>query len=106
MAPADLAFAKMRVATREHSKGEIDLTNCAQKEALVECRARHTSKAAPVVRGARAGYACLRGLELAREMPQALERNNALKIASRLHCCADAQSIVFAKRGRPRTAAR
>lgn len=41
-------------------------------------------------------------LELAREMPPAVERNNALKIASRLRCSTDAHGIVFAKRGRPR----
>lgn len=41
-------------------------------------------------------------LELARRMPPGPERNQALKAASRLRCCADAQGIVFARRGRPR----
>jgi hypothetical protein len=41
-------------------------------------------------------------LELARRLPPGPKRNEALKAAGRLRCCADAQGIVFAKRGRPR----
>jgi hypothetical protein len=41
-------------------------------------------------------------LELARRMPPGEARNEALKAASQLRCCADAHGIVFAKRGRPR----
>ena len=41
-------------------------------------------------------------LEIARKMPPGPERNEALKAASLLRCCADAHGIVFAKRGRPR----
>jgi hypothetical protein len=41
-------------------------------------------------------------LELARRMPPGPARNEALKAASQLRCCADAHGIVFAKRGRPR----
>jgi len=41
-------------------------------------------------------------LELARRMPPGPARNDALKAASQLRCCADAHGIVFAKRGRPR----
>jgi len=35
-------------------------------------------------------------------MPPGRARNDALKAASQLRCCADAHGIVFAKRGRPR----
>lgn len=41
-------------------------------------------------------------LELARQLPPGLKRNEALKAAGQLRCCADARGIVFAKRGRPR----
>jgi hypothetical protein len=41
-------------------------------------------------------------LELARRMAPGPERNRALKLASALRCSADAQGVVFAKRGRPR----
>jgi hypothetical protein len=41
-------------------------------------------------------------LELARLMPPGPERNKALKLASQLRSTADAQGLVFAKRGRPR----
>jgi len=41
-------------------------------------------------------------LELARLMPPGPERNEALKLASQLRCIADAQRLIFAKRGRPR----
>ena len=41
-------------------------------------------------------------LELARMMPPGPERNEALKLASRLRCTADARGLIFAKRGRPR----
>jgi hypothetical protein len=41
-------------------------------------------------------------LELARRLPPGPKRNEALKAAGRLRCCADARGIVFAKRGRPR----
>jgi hypothetical protein len=41
-------------------------------------------------------------LELARLMPPGPERNEALKLASRLRCTADARGLIFAKRGRPR----
>jgi hypothetical protein len=41
-------------------------------------------------------------LELARQLPPGPKRNEALKAAGRLRCCADARGIVFAKRGRPR----
>ena len=41
-------------------------------------------------------------LELARRMPPGRARNDALKAASQLRCCADAHGIVFAMRGRPR----
>jgi hypothetical protein len=41
-------------------------------------------------------------LELARLMPPGPERNEALKLASQLRCTADAQGLIFAKRGRPR----
>jgi hypothetical protein len=41
-------------------------------------------------------------LELARLMPLGAERNEALKLASQLRCTADAQGLIFAKRGRPR----
>jgi hypothetical protein len=41
-------------------------------------------------------------LELARLMPPGPERNDALKLASQLRCIADAQGLIFAKRGRPR----
>jgi hypothetical protein len=44
----------------------------------------------------------LEALEQARLMPPGPERYTALKAASQLRCCADAQGIVFAKRGRPR----
>ena len=40
-------------------------------------------------------------LELARRLPPGPERNEALKAAGRLRYCADAQGIVFARRGRP-----
>jgi hypothetical protein len=40
-------------------------------------------------------------LELARQLPPGPKRNEALKAAGRLRCCADARGIVFAKRGRP-----
>ncbi len=38
-------------------------------------------------------------LELARLMPPGPERNEALKLASRLRCTADARGLIFAKRG-------
>jgi hypothetical protein len=41
-------------------------------------------------------------LELARHLPPGPERNEALKEAGRLRCCADARGLVFAKRGRLR----
>jgi hypothetical protein len=41
-------------------------------------------------------------LELARLMVPGPERNEALKFASQLRCAADAQGLIFAKRGRPR----
>ena len=41
-------------------------------------------------------------LELARHLPPGPKRNEALKAAGRLRCCADAQGVAFAKRGRPR----
>jgi hypothetical protein len=41
-------------------------------------------------------------LELARLMPPGPERSEALKLASRLRCTADARGLIFAKRGRPR----
>jgi hypothetical protein len=41
-------------------------------------------------------------LELARRLPPGPKRNEALKAAGRLRCCADARGIAFAKRGRPR----
>jgi hypothetical protein len=41
-------------------------------------------------------------LELARQLPPGPKRNEALKAAGRLRCCADARGIAFAKRGRPR----
>ena len=41
-------------------------------------------------------------LELARLMPPGPERNKALKLASQLRCTADAEGLIFAKRGRPR----
>lgn len=41
-------------------------------------------------------------LELARRMPPGPERNQALKLAGRLRCTADARGLVFPKRGRPR----
>jgi hypothetical protein len=41
-------------------------------------------------------------LELARIMPPGPKRNEALKLASKLRCTADARGLIFAKRGRPR----
>jgi len=41
-------------------------------------------------------------LELARQLPPGPKRNEALKAAGRLRCCADARGLVVAKRGRPR----
>lgn len=41
-------------------------------------------------------------LELARLMPPGTERNEALKLASRIRCTADSRGVIFAKRGRPR----
>ncbi len=41
-------------------------------------------------------------LNLARRMPPGPERNQALKLASLLRYTADAQGLVFPKRGRPR----
>jgi hypothetical protein len=41
-------------------------------------------------------------LELARLMPPGPERSEALKLASRLRCAADARGLIFAKRGWPR----
>jgi hypothetical protein len=41
-------------------------------------------------------------LEQARLLPPGPERNEALKLASRLRFTADSQGVVFAKRGRPR----
>ena len=44
----------------------------------------------------------IEALELARKLPPGPERIDALKVASQLRCSADANGIVFAKRGRPR----
>ena len=41
-------------------------------------------------------------LELARLMLPGPERSEALKLASRLRCTADARGLIFAKRGKPR----
>jgi hypothetical protein len=41
-------------------------------------------------------------LDEARTMPQGPERNAALKQASLLRVAADAQGLIFSKRGRPR----
>jgi hypothetical protein len=44
----------------------------------------------------------MEALDEARGMPQGPERNAALKQASLLRVAADAQGLVFPKRGRPR----
>ena len=40
-------------------------------------------------------------LERARVMPPGMQRNEALKLASRLRCAAEARRLVFAKRSEP-----